>query len=62
MNVGDLVKFTGFSGVYMGSSHPIGLIVHVHRIHNEVRYDVIWPNGSIGNWLYADTLTVICSE
>jgi hypothetical protein len=61
---GDAVRFIGFSGnndvgEYMNAKEPVGLVVHVHEIYGERRYDVLWPNGRIGNWLYEETLTLV---
>ena len=61
MKIGDAVRFIGFEG------HPpedkdfatIGIIVEVHEIYGKKRYDVSWPNGSVGIWLYPETLRVI---
>ena len=60
---GDAVRFTGFSGKrigeYMEEKEPIGLVVQVHEVYGERRYDVLWPNGRLGNWLYENTLTLV---
>ena len=60
MKVGDAVKFIGFAGQPPADNkNPIGVIVQVHNENSETRYTVAWPDGTIGNWLYAQTLEVI---
>ena len=68
MKVGDAVKFIGFEGYRLrfegytekDSSLPsIGIIVEIHEVYGKRRYDVAWPNGSFGMWLYAETLEVV---
>ena len=61
MKVGDAVKFIGFK------EHPhedsnlsiVGIIVKIHEIYDEKRYDVVWPNGCFGNWLFPETLELV---
>ena len=62
MKVGDAVRFIGFEGYSAGRTampSEIGLIVKVHEVHGKRRYDVMWPSGNFGNWLYAETLELI---
>jgi len=60
MKVGDAVKFIGFPGYPLEvQNSPIGVIVQVHNDTEETRYTVAWPDGTMGNWLYAQTLEVI---
>ena len=60
LRLGDAVRFIGFA---KGSStdwpSDIGIIIEVHNDNGAWRYSVAWPNGTIGNWLYGDTLEVI---
>jgi len=60
MKVGDAVRFIGFckESTTEWPSH-IGVIFEVHNDNGLRRYSVSWPDGTIGNWLYADTLEVV---
>jgi len=60
MKVGDAVKFIGFKEyVPTREEFGIGIIIEVHEVRGVKRYTVTWPNNTIGNWLYADTLEVV---
>ena len=64
MKIGDAVKFIGFDGYrqnpkYENKPGNVGIIVAVHTVRGKNRYDVSWPNGTFGNWLYPETLEVI---
>ena len=63
MKVGDLVKFIGFAPTYpvtQEDSNGVGIIIEIHEISGrEKRYTVSWPTGTIGNWLYEETLEVV---
>ncbi len=61
MKVGDAVKFIGFEGFRKELSVDgcIGIIVKIHEVRGKNRYDVSWPNGTFGNWLYPETLEVV---
>lgn len=64
MKIGDAVKFIGFDGYrqnpkFKNTSESVGIIVAVHELRGKNRYDVSWPNGTFGNWLYPETLEVI---
>ena len=60
MKVGDAVRFIGFcrESTTEWPSH-IGIIFKVHNDGTQLRYSVAWPNGTVGNWLYPDTLEVV---
>lgn len=67
MQVGDLVKWIGFPGaelpgVKLTGPDAAGIILEVHRSsHNWVieTVTVAWGDGSIGEYLYPQTLEVI---
>ena len=63
MKVGDVVMFIGFEGVKDTSRQnevkDVGIIVKVHEVYGKKRYDVSWPGGSFGSWLYPETLEMI---
>ena len=59
MEVGDLVKFIGFS-FKRGIHSPMGIIVRLARSDDgysqEIVADVLWGDGNIGRGLYLNTL------
>ncbi len=62
MKIGDLVRFIGFEEYRILQNNDdisIGVIVAIHEVYGKTRYDVSWPNGSFGTWLYPETLKVI---
>lgn len=61
MKVGDAVRFIGFEGYreHIHQASGVGVIVEVHDVHGKRRYSVSWPNGTVGNWLYAETLEIV---
>ena len=60
MKVGDAVKFIGFTE-HRSPPWPsdVGVIIEIHFVHAVKRCTVSWPDGTIGNWLYPDTLEVV---
>ena len=61
MKVGDAVRFIGFKGYRDRRNKPsdVGIIIEVHDVHGKIRYSVSWPNGTVANWLYPETLEVV---
>ena len=65
MKVGDLVRWIGFPGATLGPelSGPsaAGMIVRVfgEGYSDQERIDVAWGDGTIGTWLYPETIEVI---
>ena len=68
MKVGDVVMFVGFPGARVARTdrlglNPIGIILHVHKyLEFESRYDILWPDGSVGKRLYEETIELIASK
>ena len=59
MKVGDAVIFIGFRSTVVVGVSGVGLIIKVHEVRGEERFDVAWPNGTFGNRLYIESLEVI---
>jgi hypothetical protein len=59
MEVGDLVKFIGFS-FKRGFDSPMGIVVRLAKADDgyshEIVADVLWGDGNIGKGLYLNTL------
>ena len=59
MKVGDAVRWLGFDGHGPEKDHGIGLIVEIKYINDEKRFNVSWPDGTFGRWLYSETIRVV---
>ncbi len=64
MKVGDAVRFIGFEKYRDATScNIVGIIVQVHQTDTGpaplVRFSVLWPDGKIGQGLFAETLEVV---
>jgi hypothetical protein len=63
MKIGDAVRFIGFEG-HKDPNHDyslVGIIVEwvICDVHADKRFNVAWPDGTFGRWLYPETLEVI---
>tara|TARA_Y100000034_G_C6886549_1_gene407132 strand:+ start:2068 stop:2271 length:204 start_codon:yes stop_codon:yes gene_type:complete len=63
MKVGDAVRFIGFED-HRDPNHDyslVGIIVQwvICDVHADKRFNVAWPDGTFGRWLYPETLEVV---
>ena len=62
MKVGDLVKWIGFPGATLSPEltgpKATGMIVRIDHdgFGQQERVDVAWGDGTMGNWLYPETI------
>ena len=68
MKVGDIVQWIGFpgataEGVKITDPGGTGIIVQIYETGvYKFRIDVLWRDGTFGNFLYPQTLEVITGE
>ena len=62
MKIGDAVRFIGFKEYRTKHTFiDVGIVIawKMFSTSGEKRYDVIWPNGVIGQGLFEETLELV---